>query len=392
MSARIRVLHLIYSFGIEGGGGGIGRFVSALSQALDPERFTASIGALWHTGTEHEDRWIESLNAAGIPAFTAAAWDGAHPYRSFRLAYAGLKGRLAQSPADILHSHSEFSDAAALLLQGLLRPPAAMRTVHYGYQYEWRKRPWRRLLLTNLLNPLRFSAEVGVSQAITDTMNRRPLSRLLGRQALCIYNAIDLDRFQTIGVDRAAKRRLIGLPEGALVIGSVGRLTEQKGYRYLIEAAAHVLDRLPEAHFLLIGDGELAGELKEQAQRLSIADRLVFTGPRRDVEELLACLDLFVSSSLWEGLPTVILEGMASGVPVVATDIPGTRELVRPGETGWLAPPADGKALGEAIIQALADSTGRESFSAGAAKILYQFSIKTVAGAYEQIYDRIKEG
>jgi glycosyltransferase involved in cell wall biosynthesis len=392
MPARIRVLHLIYSFGIEGGGGGIGRFVSALSQALDPERVNARIGALWHTGSEHEDRWIESLNAVGIPAFTAAGWDGAHPYRSFRLALGGLRRRLAQSPVDILHSHSEFSDAAALLLQGFLRPPAAMRTVHYGYQFEWRKRPWRRLLLTNLLYPLRFSAEVGVSQAITDTMNRRPVSRLLGREAQCIYNAIDLDRFQRIEVDRAAKKRLLGLPAEAIVIGSVGRLTEQKGYRYFVEAAAHVLARLPEARFLLIGDGELAGELNEQAQRLSIAGRLIFTGPRRDVEELLPCLDLFVSSSLWEGLPTVILEGMASGVPVVATDIPGTRELVRPGETGWLAPPADGMALGEVIIQALADSTDREYLRAGAAKILHQFSIKTVAGAYEQIYDRIKKG
>ncbi len=392
MKKPVRILNLIYSFDIEGGGGGIGRFVTALSRALDPARYSVSVGALWHTGSPDEDRWMEALRAQGIQAFAAAPWDGARPYRSFRQALSGLRRRLKTSPADVLHSHSEFSDAAALLLRGLTGPPAAMRTVHYGFRYEWRKRPLRRIFLTNLLYPLLFSAEVGVSQAITEVMNRRPVSRLLGRRAECIYNAIDLSRFQEVQVDREARKRSLGLPPEAVVVGSVGRLSEQKGYRYLVEAAARVLERLPQARFLLIGDGELAAELQAQAQSLGLSGRLIFTGPRRDVEELLPCLDLFVSSSLWEGLPTAILESMASGTPVVATDVPGTRELVRPGETGWLAPPGDGRALGEAILGALADPSGREKAAAGAAGILQAFSIETVAGAYCRLYERIAGG
>jgi len=392
MAKPIRILNLIKSFDIEGGAGGIGRFVTALSRAMDPERFSVSVGALWYTGKAEEERWMEALRAEGIPAFAAARWDETGPYHSFRLALRGLRRRLSETPADILHSHSEFSDVAALLLRGLLRPPAAMRTVHYGFRHEWRKRPLRRIFLTNLLYPLLFSAEVGVSQAITEGMNQRPLSRLLGRRAECIYNAIDLSRFQSAQVDREAKKRSLGLPPEALVIGSVGRLSEQKGYRYLVEAAAQVLAQEPRARFLIVGDGELAEQLRAQARELGLDGRLLFTGPRRDVEELLPMLDLFVSSSLWEGLPTAILESMASGTPVVATGVPGTLELVRPGETGWLAPPGDGKALAEAILQALTDREGRERLAAGAAGILHTFSIQAVADAYSRLYERLAPG
>lgn len=389
MAEKIRILNLVYSFDIEGGAGGIGRFVTALCRTLDPQDYSVSIGALWHTGLPAEDRWIEELNDSGIPAFTAAQWDGDHPYDSFLRSLRGLRAHLQAEPVDIVHSHSEFSDVAALLLRGFRGHPVAIRTIHYGFRVEWRNRPLRRIFLTNLLYPLLFSAEVGVSQAVTASLNRRIISRLFHRSAQCVYNAVDLKRFQNVHVDRRAKKLSLGVPPDAPLIGSIGRLTEQKGFRYLIEAAAHVQKAIPEARYLIVGDGELFEELQDLARVHNLDRRLFFTGPRKDVEEILPCLDLFVSSSLWEGLPTVILESMASRVPVVATDIPGTRELVVPGETGWLAPPGDGQALASVILEALSDCAGREKAAAKAAENLGRFSIESVAEQYRQIYKNI---
>ena len=125
---------------------------------------------------------------------------------------------------------------------------------------------------------------------------------MLKRRARCIYNAIQLDRFTNPRSDREAVRFSLGIPANATVVGTVGRLAEQKGYSYLIEAAAWVLQRSPETFFLVIGDGPLAKELRQQAIQLGVSNRLLFTGGRTDVEDLLASMDLFVSSSLWEGL------------------------------------------------------------------------------------------
>jgi glycosyltransferase involved in cell wall biosynthesis len=209
---------------------------------------------------------------------------------------------------------------------------------------------------------------------------------LLRRQATCLYNAIDLERFGSAKADPVEKRRSLRLPVDALVIGTVGRLTEQKGYGFLVEAAAPVLQRLPDAYFLIVGDGELRQTLMDQASRLGIASRVVFTGPRSDVEELLMCMDLFVSSSLWEGLPTAIMESMAAGVPVVATDIPGTRELIQNQVTGWLSPAANSQALADTIIAALNSPALRREIARRASEAIQRFSIAAVAERYEALY------
>jgi len=389
MARRIRVVEMIYGFGVEGAGGGAGRFGVDLSRSLDRDRFDVSVFGLWNRGTPFEEERIQHLNSSGIPAFAATDWDEGRPYRSFWRAVRAIRSVLSQHPADILHSHHEFADVAALLLKPRLRSPRIMRTVHNGYRYEWRKRPLRRLILTNLLYPVRFDMEIGVSQSIVETLDQRWLSRLLGRQAVCVHNAIDLERFMHLSLDPLEKRRSLGLPADAPLIGTVGRLTEEKGYAYLLEAAALVLRHLPHAHFLIVGDGPLRGPLAAQAQRLGIEAHVIFAGPRSDVEACLACLDLFVSSSLWEGFSTVIMESMAAGVPVVATDTPGARELVQPGITGWLVPPANDDVLADAILTAIASASVRGAVAHRAQESVRGFSIEAVARKYEALYESV---
>lgn len=392
MSQPVRVLELIYGFQVGGRGGGIGRFGIELCRALNRQQFNVHLCGLFDRGTPLEEKWLTQLNNESIPAFYASKWDERNPYCSFWNSVRFLWKWQSQYRADIVQSHSEFTDVAALILQLHPRRPIILRTVHYGFQREWRKRPLRRLLLTNFLYPLLFNTEIGVSQAITANLNQRPMAKLLKRRALCVNNAIDLQRFQRPNLDRASKRMSMNVPKDAPLIGTVGRLTEQKGYTYLIDAAAMVLRQIPQAYFLIVGDGELADTLKDQAHVRGIANQVLFTGPRSDVEEILACLDLFVSASLWEGLPTVIMESMAAGIAVVATDIPGTRELVRDQHTAWLVPPANASALAQSLQVALKDTQSRQEFANRAYQDIQSLSIKPIANEYEKIYSAALQG
>ncbi len=151
---------------------------------------------------------------------------------------------------------------------------------------------------------------------------------------------IDLESFRTA---RPALEK-----EGPLV-GNVARLAEQKGHRFLIEAAPLVLERRPDARFVIVGDGELRAELEALAAGLPIT----FTGARDDVPELLASFEVFAFPSLFEGLCLAVIEAQAAGVPVVATPVGGIRETVVPGETGLLVQPGDAAALAEGIVWVL---------------------------------------
>ena len=386
MAARIRILELIKDFVVEGGGGGASRFCVELSQRLDPARFEVSICGLWDTGTPFEQECIARLTERGIHAFAAAHWDESSPYGSFVRAYRSLRAALRAQPVSILHSHSEFADMAALLLKTLPNRPAIVRTVHNGFRLEWKKRPLRRWLLSYFLYPLNFDLEIGVSQSIVDNLNRRLLARLLRKKARRVFNGINLDRFTHARQDILEKRRDLGIPAQSRVVGSIGRLAEEKGYLFLLEAFARVLDSHPEAYLLLVGDGPLGSELRARAETLGIASHVVFAGLQADIEAIFAGLDLFVSSSLWEGLSTVILESMAAGTPVVATDIAGTREIIHRGQNGWLVPPADAAALAQAICDALDNEAARERFAGRAREDVQAFSIGAIAARHEKIY------
>jgi len=128
-----------------------------------------------------------------------------------------------------------------------------------------------------------------------------------------IWNGAPLDEFAPVPRERALKvRRALALPEDALVVGTIGRLNAQKGHRFLLDAAALLLPRRPEARVLVAGDGDLMGDLRRQATDLGVADRVVFAGHRTDVPDLLGALDVFCIASLYEGTPLALFEAMAA--------------------------------------------------------------------------------
>lgn len=393
MDRRIRVTQVIYSFDVEGTGGGLSRFVIALSQSLKQNEFDVTVCSLWNMGTPSEKKRIEQLNAAGVRAFAATDWDASKPTLSLWKSYQGLRGYLRKHPCEIVHSHSEFSDIVTLMTKFIPGVPFILRTLHNGFQVEWRKRYLRRLLLTNLLYPLVYNGEIGVSKHVVNNMNRRWLSQRLKHKAILIYNAIDTSRFAQIQheVDKTTLR--LGIPSDAYLVGTVGRLCEEKGYSILISAAEKVIQQIHNAYLVIVGAGELKESLQAHAKALHIDEHVIFTGPRSDIEILLSGMDLFVCSSLWEGLSTAVLEAMAAGVPVLATDIPGNRELITPEVNGWLVPAKDVNALAFGILMIYQLSNQeRQEVTSNARQAALSYSIDAIAEQHSRYYQQLISG
>ena len=226
----------------------------------------------------------------------------------------------------------------------------------------------------------------GNSGAVADYLVSKGLDRAKVR---VIYNGVDTSRFEG-PADPHATREEFGIPQHHAVVGHLARLEPQKDPRTFLEAAALVARRNPALSFLVVGGGSLEAEAKRQAEDLGLANRMIFTGPRRDVPRLLAACDLSVLASVKEGMSNTIMESMAAGKPMVATRVGGNPELMADGETGFLVPPRDPAALAGAIQRVLDDPSLAKAMGLSAkARIAERFSVDAMVGATERLYDEL---
>jgi glycosyltransferase involved in cell wall biosynthesis len=232
-----------------------------------------------------------------------------------------------------------------------------------------------------------FDKFIPVSKALEKYMVR--YCRINPAKVTAVYAGIDLDKFnirrEKEEIDKLGEG--FGLKKNDLVIGTVGRLEPRKGYRYLLESAVQVSKTYPQVKFLLVGDGELRDELEDLAKKLEITSKIIFAGLAQDVSSILSLLDIFVLPSLDEGLGIVILEAMAAGLPVIATDVGGIPEIVRDGETGLLVEPGNPSVLTSAITRLLGDKEYALTLGEAGKKYAGQFSSKVMVEKIEEIYD-----
>ncbi|MEW5767278.1 MAG: glycosyltransferase [bacterium] len=214
---------------------------------------------------------------------------------------------------------------------------------------------------------------------------------LPSEKLIVIPNSCDLARFDQ-RKDQGKIKSDLGIRDDSLLVGTVGNFKpqQQKGQQFLIQAAPEVLSLFPEAIFILVGDGPQREKIERLAVELSISEKVRFLGQRRDVPDILSCLDVFVLPSLYEGLPNVVLEAMACRLPVVGTDVGGTNELVLDGQTGILVPPKDPERLAEAIVTLLRDKgLTRRMAEAGRKRVEEEFSLERMVNSVEEVYDRL---
>jgi glycosyltransferase involved in cell wall biosynthesis len=205
-----------------------------------------------------------------------------------------------------------------------------------------------------------------------------------------IWNGAPLEEFAPVAAATAlATRRQLGLSENAVVIGSIGRLNEQKGHSYLLDAAAAALPAVPAARVLIVGDGDLEVPLREQARALGIADRVVFAGHRGDIPAVLGAVDVFCISSTYEGTPLTLFEAMAAGKAIVSTAVDGCREVIEDGVTGILVPPRDAATLALRLRELLTDKGRRETLARNALRASARYDIRRCVDAMQALYDEV---
>lgn len=197
-----------------------------------------------------------------------------------------------------------------------------------------------------------------------------------------IPSGVDLEPFKN-KTNKTFAREILGLPREAIIIGAMGRLTEIKGHKYLIEAAARLSD--PRLHIALVGEGELQETIGEQAESLRISPRLHLLGWRKDIATCLSAMDIFAMPSLNEGMGKAAVEAMAAGLPIAASRVSGLENVVEDGKTGFLVSPADSAELAGAIKKLVDDEALRKCMGEAGRLAAQRFGVPVMLKALDEL-------
>lgn len=347
--------------------GGAERILVALATRLNRDRWRPRVICLGPEG-----KMIEPLQAAGLPTVCLNV-NKRRPFRAVARLAAALRADSPWLVQSFLFHANVASRLAALM--------AGVPWVLSGHRVAEHEKRWH-LTLDRLTSNL-ASGSVCVSEGVlrfTRDVEGVPDSRLV-----VIANGVDTATFDAAV---ALPRESIGVPERSHVALFIGRLDVQKGLPFLFEAAERVVAARDDWHLVLVGDGtERDWMLRRIAETPALAGRVHWLGRRDDVPRLLKASDALVLSSLWEGMPNVVLEAMAARKPVIATNVEGSEDLVISGESGWLVPPRDSGSLARALLDAVADPERcRRYGESGRRMIENGYSISNMVLAYERLW------
>jgi glycosyltransferase involved in cell wall biosynthesis len=350
---------------------GVSRLFSWWFPRYDPARFDVSL-----CGLKRPEPASELLAKEGVPVHHLGR------SRFDPRILPGLVGLARRRGARILHVHgyaaADFGRLAARLCGAAL-------VLHEHFADP--RMPAYQGMADRVL--ARFTDRaIAVSESTREFLVRE--RHVPGRKVRVIWNGAPLQEFAAdAGPLGRAVREELGVPGEALVVGAIARLSEQKGHRYLLDAAARVLAARSGVRFLIAGDGDQWQPLHEQARALGIEHAVAFAGHRADVPAVLAACDVFCISSTYEGTPLSLFEAMAAGKAIVSTAVDGCREILREGLTGLLVPPRDPDALAAGLLRALQDPSLRARLAAGARQASAEYDIGRTVERIEALYDEV---
>ncbi|MEM8603662.1 MAG: glycosyltransferase family 4 protein [Cyanobacteria bacterium P01_H01_bin.121] len=297
---------------------------------------------------------------------------------------------------DLVHVHTPIAAVLGRVAAKLALAPRIVYTAHGFYFHERMPRKRYRFYHT-IERTSGWLTDLILTQSAEDLATAQRSKLCKPQKVRYLGNGVDCDRFRPNLLrppERQALRQQLGIPASAsLLLGMTGRITAEKGYRELIQALATLKIEFPTIHLVVIG-GQLASErdafqaeLQQLIQAKDLTNHVTFTGFRADVPELLSLLDIFTLPSYREGLPRSIIEAMATGLPVVATDIRGCREAVIDNETGLIVPPGEHQPLAIALGKLLRATDSRHAYGQqGRQRVLAHFDEQLVFQRLWQAY------
>lgn len=368
-SAPVRILYLIVTLPV----GGAEEHLFSLVRNLDHARFSPLVCCIGKSGPIGKE--IE--NTGGRVIELGKLERGGYDGKIVSL----LVDTIRRERVGLIHSHLYHANFYGRLAASRAGVPVVC-SIHNTYV---RPKAHRRII--NWWLARRTPVIIAGSEAIKNDIVR--YDGVPAGKVRVIPYGVDVEKF-AIPLSREEARTRLGLPADRFLVGTVGRLEEQKGQSYLVEAAAMLRREGMDMSLLLIGSGREEGRLRDLVAREGIAEDVLFLGTRRDLPDLFRAMDAFALSSLWEGLPLALLSAMASGIPVVATPVGGIPEVIKDGENGFLVPPADAVALAE-VLRRVWENPGRASTigAAGAEMVRSGYShggnARRVMGIYNEV-------
>ncbi len=290
---------------------------------------------------------------------------------------------LKQLRPDIIHAHDPHGVAMAATALSIASPSpepplVASRRIEFRIAHNSFSR-WKYG---------RVACFIAISEAVRDRLIADGIPR---QKTTVVHEGVDVERI--VHLPTASVHAAFFLPTHAPVVGNIGALVAQKGQQHLVDAAAMVVRAVPDARFVILGEGELRPALEEQIKRKHLERHVFLAGFRPDVLELLKSIDLFALSSLQEGLCTSLVDAMAASKAAVATRVGGVPEVVADGETGLLVPPRDPEALADGIIKLLKDDARRARMGeAGLKRARKLFAVDHMVDGTIAVYERLLGG
>jgi glycosyltransferase involved in cell wall biosynthesis len=284
---------------------------------------------------------------------------------------------------DVLHSHMVHANLLARALRLFVRVPAMVSTIHNIYE-GGRLRMAAYRVSNGLVDHMTIVSQAAADRFVSDGIVPRSLLTV-------VPNGVDTDRFRRVPAGtRESLRRSMRLDREFVWI-AVGRFEIAKDYPNMLRAFASVRERHPETVLLLVGRGTLQAESEALARALGLGEAVRFLGVREDVPELMSAADAYVMSSAWEGMPMVLLEAGAAGLPIVSTAVGGNEEVVRDRESGLLVPPRDSDELGRAMLRLmeLPEAQRRSMGERGREHVRTHYGLSRVVERWEGLYREV---
>ena len=378
----IRVLHVITRMIL----GGAQENTLLSCSLIDRSGFPSEILCGPETGAEgslHDDCRLSSVTLHLEPALRRSV----HPWHDF-IALLRLTHFIRRGRYDVVHTHSSKAGVLGRVAARLAGAPVVVHTVH-GWPFSQEESPVHRTVWVNLE---RFCARLADAIVVVGSADQeKGLELGIGRpdQYHLIRSGIDVEYYRGAGIDRGQVRSRLGLPRDAFVVGSVGRLSRQKAPLDLLGAFEPVARARPDAHMVIVGDGPDRPAVEAAVRNSRLDGRIHLAGLRRDVPALMCAFDVFALASHWEGLPRVLPQAMAAGLPIVASRANGVPDAVVNGENGWLVDVGDVAGLSRRLLELSQDPSRARRMGERGRERAEEFSARRMVDQLTVLYRRL---